>query len=132
MNSFSKWTGDEIVISMLEKYEAKKYRELVDIGWKVLYSRIIPFNSEDIHALLANYIVILTQAISEEEVTEEATKILSIVDLIIHPRKGTIIEGNHEIDDLVEEIPPAPFEEEQREEKKEEEGSKRLKIDIIE
>ncbi|KAI5191099.1 hypothetical protein NEMIN01_1368 [Nematocida minor] len=132
-SSVYKNTSEHVVIDLLDRFESEKYTELVDLAWEILYSVIIPFNTEDIHTVLSNYIVVLAQAISVPSVSDEVTKILSIVDLIIHPRKGTIIEGKYEIDDLVEEIPSdtkeEPFEEEDSKEKS---TNKKVKIDIIE
>jgi hypothetical protein len=133
MNGLSKSACDCVIISMLEQFENKKYTELISNSWKTLYNLIIPFNYEDIEIFLTNYIIILKQTIAIKEIAEETTKILSIIDLIIHPRKGTIIEDRHEIEDLQEEIPQD--EETTPEDEKaipEEDTNKRVKINIIE
>ncbi|KAH9385182.1 uncharacterized protein NEMAJ01_0078 [Nematocida major] len=131
MNSGHKGGSDQAIADMLEKLENEKYSELVEDAWSILYNIIIPFNTEDVHKLLCDFIIILTQAIPIESVTEEAAKILSVVDLIVHPRKGTIIEGKYEIDDLVEELPSAASPSNQ-EGNAQDTQSKKVKVSIIE
>lgn len=131
-------TGDEVIIRMLECYEGNNHKELLRIAKEELYSRIIPFNTEDIHFFLSNFILILKQTIPEgidgaEGIDRElAEEILSVIDLIVHPRKGTIIEGKNRIDDLVEKVEEKTEEEKEEKEEEPEETNKRVRIDIVE
>ncbi|OAG28853.1 hypothetical protein NEDG_00992 [Nematocida displodere] len=113
--------SEEHISTMLECLEFERYSDLLLCAWKTLYSVIIPFNSPDIHQTVSNYVVILRQLLSVSIATEEASHLLSVVDLIIHPRKGCIIEGAPDIEEK-----PAPVEE------KHPEPRKRICMEIVE
>ncbi|KAI5167404.1 hypothetical protein NEIG_02414 [Nematocida sp. ERTm5] len=123
--------AEKTVVDLLDKFESKKYQELIESAWNVLYTVIIPFNIEGIHLLLSNYIIILSQALSIESIQDEATRILSIIDLIIHPRKGTIIEGKNEFDDIITEPVEIPSPDNNND-SLDSDKTKKVKISIIE
>ncbi|KAI5159424.1 hypothetical protein NEAUS03_0283 [Nematocida ausubeli] len=132
MNSESSAT-EKVLLDLLDMLESAKYTELIELAWKSLYEIVIPFNTKGIHLFLSNYIIILSQTLSIESTAEEASRILSILDLIIHPRKGTIIEGESHFDDLVEEVPSAPCDTpETKDVSLDKNSNKKVKIDIIE
>ncbi|KAI5140751.1 hypothetical protein NEAUS05_2707, partial [Nematocida ausubeli] len=81
MNSESSAT-EKVLLDLLDMLESAKYTELIELAWKSLYEIVIPFNTKGIHLFLSNYIIILSQTLSIESTAEEASRILSILDLI--------------------------------------------------
>jgi len=81
---------------MLAYLEKEDYSSLVSKSWEVLYSTIIPFERLEIFQMVPQYIKVVRQLLSVPAVFSEAERILSVVDLIVHPRKASIIEERAE------------------------------------
>ncbi|KAI5190788.1 hypothetical protein NECID01_1155 [Nematocida sp. AWRm77] len=88
----TKDTASAHVAELLEYLEKEEHKNLLDKAWRVLYTVLIPFRTSEVYPLLSVYIVILRQLLILPETREEAGRILSIVDLIIHPRRNTVLE----------------------------------------
>ncbi|KAI5186984.1 hypothetical protein NEHOM01_1842 [Nematocida homosporus] len=92
------------IMNVLASFELGKYQEAIDRAWKVLYDVIIPYNTPGIQEALGIYIVVLRQLLGVPEVSQASTRILNIIDLIVHPRKGSILDNTGVIGED-EEIP---------------------------
>ncbi|KAI5173183.1 hypothetical protein NEFER03_2143 [Nematocida sp. LUAm3] len=131
------------ISEMLEKLEKKEYFHLIDRAWEVMYNTIIPYNTPQMQEVLAMYTVILKQLLKLPEVSEKAEKLLSVADLLIHPRKSSIVERSSYVEeetkalDLETEVDRAQGEEENKEKGESIDGSEeeakkhKISMDII-
>lgn len=78
--------------SMLALLENGQTAELIREAWNMLYDVIIPYETPDIEHIMSAYVVLLRNTLGSPEVRAETEKLLSIVDLIIHPRRQCIAE----------------------------------------
>lgn len=88
----AKHATDAHIAELLECLEKGEHRQLLDRAWELLYAVLIPFRTAEVYQLLPAYMVILRQTLRVPAVSEESHRILSIVDLIIHPRRNSIVD----------------------------------------
>lgn len=82
----------ESMSSMIAAFENGRYNEVIECAWNILYTIIIPSESSDVQQITCNFIVILRQLLQIKDVKKQSEHLLSILDLIVHPRKHTVID----------------------------------------
>lgn len=85
-------SGDEMIGSMLALLESGNTAELIRKAWRMLYDVIIPYETPDMEHILGAFVVLLRNTLGSLDSRAETEKLLSIVDLIIHPRRQCIAE----------------------------------------
>ncbi|KAI5180088.1 hypothetical protein NEOKW01_0417 [Nematocida sp. AWRm80] len=90
--------SEKDITQLLECFEKKDYTGTIEHAWHMLYSVIIPFKALDIATTISSYIIIVRQLLNIPSTRLDSIHILSIVDLIVQPRKITILEETGEKD----------------------------------